>query len=103
MNAKERVVRLVKKIPDDASREEVLRRLRLFYQVELGMRDIEEGNFVDHDEFFDELLSDEEEGFHSLVKNVDKRSARGKENHRPRQAKGRSEVRERPKKVRGQT
>lgn len=50
MTAKERIVRLVENIPDGASREEVLYRLRLFHNVELGLRDVEEGKFVDHDE-----------------------------------------------------
>jgi predicted transcriptional regulator len=56
MTAKERIVRLVENIPDDASREEVLYRLRLFHSVELGLRDVEEGKFVDDEELFDELL-----------------------------------------------
>lgn len=75
MTAKERIAKLVEIIPDDASREEVLYRLRLFHNVELGLRDIELGNVVDDDDL-DELLNDEKQGDDSMVRKVRRRPSR---------------------------
>ena len=57
MTPKERLLRLAEHVPDDASREEIIYRLRLFISIELGERDIEEGRVIDHDELFDKLLN----------------------------------------------
>lgn len=60
MTVKERLVKLTNKIPDDANREEVLRRIKLFYSVEFGLRDVEEGNVIEHDVLFEQLLKTKE-------------------------------------------
>jgi hypothetical protein len=78
MNAKQKLIAFVERIPGDATQDEVLRRLRLYYAVELGLRDIEERNVIDHDELFDELLSDDEKSETSVVRNVPKRSSQAK-------------------------
>ena len=100
MTAKDRIAKLVENIPDDASREEVLYRLRLFHSVELGLRDAEEGKLIDHDELFDELLGDEKEGEDPVDHKGKRRSSGSKNNHRPRQAEGGSEVRQKSKGIR---
>jgi hypothetical protein len=99
MTAKERIVRLVENIPDDASREEVLYRIRLFHSVELGLRDIDMGNVIDDDDL-DELLDNEAKGNDPLVKKVRRRPSRGRENHSSRQTKSSPKVREGSKKIR---
>jgi hypothetical protein len=99
MTAKERIAKLVENIPDDASREEVLYRLRLFHNVELGLRDVEMGNVVDDDKL-DDLLNDEEKGDDAVVHKVGGRPSRSKKLHRPRQAKGSEQIHQRPEKIR---
>ena len=92
--AKERIVKMIENIPENASREEVLYRLRLFHSVELGLRDAEDGKLIDHDELFDELLGDV-----VLDSKSKQRPSRKKENHRPRQAKSGPQVHRKFKKA----
>lgn len=87
MTPKEKINRLVAKIPDDATLDEVFYRLKLFHAVEVGLRDIEEGRVIDHDTLFDQLLSEDEEGKTPMVGARPSKSSRNKIADRQRQAK----------------
>ena len=48
-------------IPQNSTWEQVMYHLWVRQKIEEGLRDAEEGKFIDHDELFDELLRDEDE------------------------------------------
>ena len=52
---------VLKNIPQDSTWEQVMYHLWVRQKIEEGLRDAEEGNLIDHDELFEELLRDEDE------------------------------------------
>jgi hypothetical protein len=60
MTRKEQILRMIERLPEDVSYERVMYHLDVMHNVELGMEDIKNGRFVDHDELFDELLKEYE-------------------------------------------
>ena len=99
MTPKERLRKLVENIPDNASREEVLYRLRFFHSVELGCATLIWATCIDDDDL-DELLEDEAKGNDSLVEKVSGRFSGGRESHSSRQTKSSPKVRQGSKKIR---
>jgi len=57
MTRKEQILRMIEKLPDDVTHEEVMYHLDVLQAIEEGQRDMEEGRVIDHDELFDRLLS----------------------------------------------
>jgi predicted transcriptional regulator len=50
LNAKELVRRALDNLPDDVTMPEVIDRLYLLYDIQLGLEDIEAGRVVSHEE-----------------------------------------------------
>jgi len=59
MTEKQKVLAAVQTMPDDSSLEDVIDRLWLLRKIEIGRRQAERGEGVDHEEFMDELLGED--------------------------------------------
>ncbi len=57
MTTKERVRDLLDRLPDDCSVEDVLYHLYVIQSVERGLRDVEHGNTIPHEQVASELRS----------------------------------------------
>ena len=57
MTPKDKLLAFVNRFPDAVTRDEVLYRLDLYLNVELGLKDSEEGKVIDHDELFNHRSS----------------------------------------------
>lgn len=68
MTAKEKVLALLERMPDDMSMAQLRYRLDVLRAIEEGLEDIRLGRVVDHDELFDELLKDDEASQGNLVR-----------------------------------
>ena len=55
MTPKEKIVAFINRFDDNITRDKILYNLDLYINVELGMKDIEEGRTIDHDELFDDF------------------------------------------------
>ena len=49
-NAKRSAIEVIEKLPDDSSYEDIMERLFFLQKVETGLKDIEEGKIVSHEE-----------------------------------------------------
>jgi predicted transcriptional regulator len=100
---KQRILRMVERWDDDIPFEKALYHMHVMKEVMEGIKDVEEGRFVDHDELFDELerLCNEEENQARLVGECDKKPEGGSRSHRGRRLPKNGEVvRKPPPKVR---
>lgn len=59
MTPKEKILAFVNRFEDDITRDDVFYKLDLYLNVEQGLKDLEEGKGIDHDELFAELLTHE--------------------------------------------
>ena len=50
MTEKERALAEVQRLPEDATLEDVIERLRVIVKIERGLREIEAGQTIDHEE-----------------------------------------------------
>ena len=55
--AKERLIRIIQDQPDDITDEEILRELLFHRMVRRGLKDVEEGRTVPHEEVLKEIES----------------------------------------------
>jgi predicted transcriptional regulator len=56
MTTKEQVLELVGKLPDNATMDQIIYELEVLRKIQIGLEQIEKGQFLDHDEVFEELL-----------------------------------------------
>jgi hypothetical protein len=96
LSPKERIASLVAKIPQNATREDVIHRLVFFCKVEEGLRDIEEGHVIDDDKL-DEFLGNEGESETPVVHGIANGPDRRKKIHREGQTKSREKLRQKAK------
>lgn len=61
MTNKQRILQMVKRWPEDISFDEALYHLHVLQKIDTGLKDIEAGRVIEHDDLFNELLNDEEE------------------------------------------
>jgi hypothetical protein len=59
MTTKEKILTTINSLDDDASIDEAIYRLYLLQKIEIGRQQIEAGQGMDHDEFMDQLESEE--------------------------------------------
>jgi predicted transcriptional regulator len=59
LTTKRKMLDVIQRMPKDATIDDAIERLSLLKAVAAGLREIEEGKVYDHDEVFDELLSDD--------------------------------------------
>ena len=55
MTTKEKIADAVAHLPNDTSYEEAIERLMLLRKIEIGLRQIENGDTISHEEFMREL------------------------------------------------
>jgi predicted transcriptional regulator len=56
MSDKEKILAVIRSLPEEASIDEAIDRLYLLWKVERGLEQADEGQVTDHDEFMKELL-----------------------------------------------
>ena len=59
MTTKEKAISLIQTLDDDVSLDDVIDRLYLLRKIELGIAQADEGDVMEHDEFMDELESED--------------------------------------------
>jgi hypothetical protein len=85
---KHKILDSIRRMPDDASLDEVLDRLRVLQKIERGLQDIEAGRVSDFDEALDELLNEDSDGQAASDRNSKKGSTRNTGVHRKGRASG---------------
>lgn len=55
--AKEKLIKIIQEQPDDMTDEEILRELLFHRMINRGLKDIEEGRVVDHEDVLKEIDS----------------------------------------------
>ena len=60
MTAKQKILEVVKDLPDDTPFEAVIDRLYLLRKIEIGIAQADAGDVISHDEFMKELFGDDE-------------------------------------------
>lgn len=59
MTTKEKAISLIQALNDDVSLDDVIDRLYLLRKIELGIAQADAGDVMEHDEFMDELESED--------------------------------------------
>ena len=59
MTTKEKILESLSRMSDDATYEQAIDRLMVMQKIEIGLKQLDEGKFVHHDELFDRLLHDD--------------------------------------------
>ena len=59
MTTKEKAISLIQTLDDDVSLDDVIDRLYLLRKIELGIAQADAGDVMEHDEFMDELESED--------------------------------------------
>jgi predicted transcriptional regulator len=57
LTTKKKIVDVTQRMPEDATIDDAINRLRLLKAVAEGLQDVEQGRVHDHDQVFSELLS----------------------------------------------
>ncbi len=60
MTTREKILAVIQSLPEDVSIDHAIDRLYLLWKVEQGIQQADHGDVVDHDEFMNELLSEDE-------------------------------------------
>ena len=55
MTTKEKMLNVISSLEDDSSIDQAIYRLNLLRKIEIGQRQIEAGQFMEHEEFMDQL------------------------------------------------
>jgi predicted transcriptional regulator len=103
MTNKQRILQMVERWPEDISFDEAIYHVYVLKKIDAGLKDIEAGRWIDHDELFDELerLCDEEENQAAMAAASRSRPETApKVDHEGRRAKNGKGVRKAPKKAR---
>jgi hypothetical protein len=58
MTTKERILGVIKSMADDISIEQAINHLYLLYKIEVGIKQVEAGEGIEHDEFMIQLESE---------------------------------------------
>src|SRR5262245_50376762 len=102
MTMKQRILASLKRLDEDATIDQAIDRLVLLKKIEIGLQQMREGRFIDHDELFDRLMKDDEKkGQAGLDRTGGRRSSRNKGSYRKGPAANGRKIRQAPKKVRG--
>lgn len=62
MTTKQKILKAIQTMRDDVSVDQVIDSLYLLQKVERGVQQADQGDVIDHDEFMNELLDDDEKG-----------------------------------------
>ncbi len=55
MTTKQRIIRVIESLDDDASVDEIIDRLYLLRKIELGIAQADDGDVIEHEQFLEEL------------------------------------------------
>lgn len=99
MSTKEKILAAMLRLQDDATYDHAIYRLELLKALEEGLRDVEAGKVMDHDEFFDSILNDDGQNTPRLVRKGAKKSPKHKGVHRQGGAKNGSRIHQKAKRV----
>jgi hypothetical protein len=58
MTSKEKIIALIKRLDDDVTIEEAIDRLNLLRKIEIGIAQVDSGDYLEHDEFMNQLESE---------------------------------------------
>ena len=94
MTRKERILNFLQKLPDDVSYDRVLYHVGVMRAIEEAIIESEQGEGIEHEELFRQLLTENGKNHIGLVAPRRKRSATNKSKHRSRQTNGRRKVRQ---------
>ena len=94
MTRKERILNFLQKLPDDVSYDRVLYHVGVMRAIEEAIIESEQGEGIEHEEFFRQLLTENGKNHIGLAVPRRKRSATNKSKHRSRQTNGRRKVRQ---------
>lgn len=59
MTTKEKMLNVIASLEDDASIDQAIYRLALLRKIEIGQQQIAAGQFMEHDEFMDQLENEQ--------------------------------------------
>lgn len=59
MTTKEKMMNVIASLEDDASIDQAIYRLTLLRKIEIGRQQIAAGDYMEHDEFMDQLENEE--------------------------------------------
>ncbi len=99
LTTKEKIVDVVLRMPEDASIDDAINRLRLLKAVAEGLQDVEQGRVHDHDDVFNELLNDNAQNSNAMERSGKFRSAPTKGTDRKRNTKSSSRISPKAKRV----
>ena len=103
MTPKQNVLRFVATLPDDVNYERILYHVGLMHAVEVAEAQVARGEYVDHDEFFDELLGTDEKAKNHLGASSNERRGRNSGVSRTKRSKNGRNVHKKTQGKRGKT
>ena len=103
MTAKEEVIAMLGRLPDDVTLYRILYHVHVLHNIHVGMEQAERGEVFTTEEVFEELLRDDEEDQAGLVDPSKARPQRNKGVHQSRRSKNGQKVRQAAKRVRKKT
>lgn len=92
LSRKERILRLLQKLPDDVTYDRVIYHLGVMQAVEIGLQQAERGEVIDHDELMTQLEAEDAREA-KLVSASPGRPAKHKKVHRSGRSSGGSRLR----------
>ena len=92
MTDKEKIIRVMNKLPDNATLDDAIYRLEFLQSIEEGAKEAEQGLGIDHEEAFAELLKDDAKNETDLDAQSPKSASRNKAAHSQGRAKNRRKL-----------
>jgi hypothetical protein len=93
MTPKQRVLTFVEKLPDDVTYERIIYHVDVMRAIEEALAESERGEGIEHEEFFRQLLEEDEKDKDHLASSRQKGSGRDKGVHRSRRSGSGAKVR----------
>jgi hypothetical protein len=81
LSTKEKILAIMGKLDDEATLDQAIHSLVLLKKLENSREQIKQGKYVDHDELFDRLISEDEKGQNNMVEERREGSSKGKKLH----------------------
>ena len=99
LTTKKKIVDVIQRMPEDATIDDAINRLRLLKAVAEGLQDVEQGRIHEHDDVFNELLNDNAQNSNQVERSSKIRTARTKGTDRNRSTKNSSGISTKTKRV----
>jgi hypothetical protein len=82
MTNKEKIQRMLEKLPDDVSYDRMIYHLEVMRQLEESIEQAERGEVIDHDQLFEELLAEDAQESSNRLDKTSPKTARSAANGR---------------------